>query len=185
MLILIKGGMFQGKSSLAKKIQTKNNFPILSLSEPLKKFIIDLLPMKYFNLWNLHLTYEGDKKGYYIRKIYQQLGDEIKEKFGEKFFVILLLSKIIQNEGKAIVDDIRTQKEIFEITYMYRSVYKSSPILIDVSLDYRMDEKKLKDKINFILQQGYTKEQLLEVLEHNSEKENWDIKKIEKILKEI
>jgi hypothetical protein len=192
MFKLIKGGMLMGKSTLGNKFALYYPNPIiLSLAEPLREIIFE---QNYDNLdtedrLNIskiigysHFKY-NDKytKNFKIRTTFFNISKYLKNKYGELYFLDILQNKIekYKKENRVIIiDDIRRDME-FE--YIITKNPDLDYELHDLSLVYKNNLVELKALI-FRCLTYYNPYEFWYLIQHETERENWDILKVKEIL---
>jgi hypothetical protein len=184
MLILIKGGMFMGKTTLAKRLQLiYPDSVIMSIAKRLKE---EVESKKDFNILELYFYKKhlerNIEKDFYIRRLYQLYSDRKKSEVNnENLYCEYLLEEIKKVKNKVIIiDDVRKEKEI----EFFRNNYQGEIEIRDLSLVYMNDLEKFKELMERLLK-VYTPKEILILISHNSERENWDYKKVENYLKGV
>lgn len=174
-LILIKGGMFMGKTTKAKKLQKiYPNSAIVSIAQKIKEEVEDKKNLTSIEKEYLLLSeIFPHEKNFFKRRLFQIYSDRIKkEKNDEFYYCKYLLNNLPPNEV-IIIDDVRRNLEI----EFFKNNLNTEIEIIDLSLKYKNSLRAFNLLMSNLLS-VYTALEIIVLIKHNSERENWDIEKV-------
>lgn len=164
-----------GKTTKAKKLQKiYPNSAIVSIAQKIKEEVEDKKNLTSVEKEYLLLSeIFPDEKNFFKRRLFQIYSDRIKkEKNDEFYYCKYLLNNLPPNEV-IIIDDVRRNLEI----EFFKNNLNTEIEIIDLSLKYKNSLRAFNLLMSNLLS-VYTALEIIVLIKHNSERENWDIEKV-------